>query len=249
MADKSAQIVLNALSKAVADPAGLPLHGSKAHPGLFAANNSARQAAQQSKDEGYLRVVRTESHGKTTQEICAITEKGLAYLLGQVSPRKVLEDLVRMLQSRQNEAGELLVSARHMQAGLDQLKATAEKVLQSLSSGQNSVSSGHGAGTGGSRNGTPASNGEARNGRRHGGTTVDESHPRLSGPLAGIRGVGRLPAVRTLSTDLQDRPGLDHRSVPRRSASPARPAANLSAPLDWPHVRHPRTALRAARGA
>ncbi len=51
-----------------------------------------------------------------------------------------------------------------MQAGLDQLKATAEKVLQSLSSGQNSVSSGHGAGTGGSRNGTPASNGEARNG-------------------------------------------------------------------------------------
>ncbi len=166
VADKSSQIVLEALSKAVADPAGLPLHGSKAVPGLFAGNNSAKQAAQQCKEEGYLRVVRTETRGKTTQEVCAITEKGLAYLLSQVSPRKVLEDLVHTLQSRQNEASELLVSARHMQANLDQLKATAEKVLLSLSSGQHASSSsnGHGAGTGSSKNGTTGINGEARNG-------------------------------------------------------------------------------------
>jgi len=129
LADKSTALVLDALSRAVADPAGLPLHGGKS-AGLFATTAAARQAAEQCKQEGYLHVVRTETKGKTTQEICAITEKGLAYLLAQVSPKKVLEDLVRVLEARQNETGELLMTARQMQAGLDALKATAEKVLQ-----------------------------------------------------------------------------------------------------------------------
>lgn len=129
MADKSTALVLDALSRAVADPAGLPLHGGKS-AGLFAATAAAKQAAEQCKQEGYLHVVRTETKGKTSHEICAITAKGLAYLLAQVSPKKVLEDLVRALEARQSATGELLMSARQMQAGLDALKATAEKVLQ-----------------------------------------------------------------------------------------------------------------------
>ena len=87
MADKSTTLVLDARSRAVADPAGLPLHGSKAS-GLFATTAPAKQAAELCKQEGYLRVVRTETKGKTTQEICALTEKGLAYLLSRmVYPR------------------------------------------------------------------------------------------------------------------------------------------------------------------
>src|SRR5262249_869637 len=41
--DKSAQIVVDALCCAAAEPAGLPLHGSKANPGLFANTAPAKQ--------------------------------------------------------------------------------------------------------------------------------------------------------------------------------------------------------------
>jgi hypothetical protein len=132
LADKSAQLVLGALGRAAAEPAGLPLHGTRAEPGLFAANAVGKQAAQRCKDEGYLRVVRTETRGKTTREVCALTEKGLAYLLSQVNPRPVLEDFVRALEARQTQVGELVAAAQQTQAGFAALRATAEKVLQQL---------------------------------------------------------------------------------------------------------------------
>ena len=75
MADKSTQLVLDALSKAVADPAGLPLHGSKASSGLFAVTSTAKQAAEQCKGEGYLHVVRTKNRGKTMQEISPLPRR------------------------------------------------------------------------------------------------------------------------------------------------------------------------------
>jgi hypothetical protein len=130
--DKSTQIVLEALGRAVADPDGVPLHGNKTVPGLFAANASGKQAAQLCKDEGYLRVVRTETKGKTTHEVCALTEKGLAYLLNQVSPKQVLEGLIQTLEGRRGQVGELLNAVRQMQTGFDALKTTAEKVLQQV---------------------------------------------------------------------------------------------------------------------
>ena len=72
--------------------------------------------------------------GKTAQEICALTEKGLAYLLSQANPKQVLEDLVRTLEARQVQVGELVAAARKWQAGLDALQATVEKVLQQMQS-------------------------------------------------------------------------------------------------------------------
>lgn len=132
MADRSPALVLEALGRAAADPAGLPLLASKSAPGLFAATSAGKQAAQRSKDEGYLRIVRTETRGKASHEVCALTEKGLAYLLHEASPRQVLEDLVRALQTRQAQTGELLVAARQMQLGLDGLKLTVERVLRQL---------------------------------------------------------------------------------------------------------------------
>lgn len=150
MADKPVQLILEALGRAAAEPAGVPLHGGKAAAGLFATTAPAKQAAQRCKDEGYLRVVRTESRGKTVQEVCALTEKGLAYLLSQVSPRQVLEDFVRALESRQAQVDELLAVARQTQDTLDGLKATAEKVLRQLgkpSSPAGAVPSGNGSET------------------------------------------------------------------------------------------------------
>lgn len=132
MADKSTQMVLDALSRAVADPAGLPLFGGKSEPALFAATTPAKSAAQRCKDDGLLRVVRSEAKGKSVREICTLTEKGLSYLLSQVSPRQVLEDVVRALEARQAQLDELVSTARQTQASLDAFKSTAEKVLQQL---------------------------------------------------------------------------------------------------------------------
>jgi hypothetical protein len=139
MADKSAPLILEALGRAVADPAGLALHGNKNLPGLFPATAAARQAAQRCKDEGYLRVLRTETRGKTACEVCAITEKGLAFLLSQVSPRQVLEDFVRSLEDRRSQVGELVAAARQTQATFDGLRETVEKVLQQLGKPQQAV--------------------------------------------------------------------------------------------------------------
>jgi len=132
MADRPTQILLDGLSRAVADPVGAPLFGSKSAPGLFAATASGKVVAQRCKDEGLLRVVRTETRGKADLDVCTITEKGIAYLLSQVSPKQVLEDFIRTLEAKQSQAGELLMIARQMQAGIDALKLTAEKVLQGL---------------------------------------------------------------------------------------------------------------------
>lgn len=132
MTDKSASLILDALSRAAAIPEGVPLHGGKATPGLFAATSSGREAARQCKDEGLLRVVRTQTNGKAIQEICAVTEKGLDYLLKQVSPRRVLEEFVRVLEQRRSEWDEIATVARQTQLGFDALRASAEKVLQQV---------------------------------------------------------------------------------------------------------------------
>lgn len=140
MPDKSNQLVLEALTRAVADPTGVPLHGSKAVPGLFATGGPAKLAAQFCKEQSYLKVVRTETKGKSVQEICAITEKGLAFLLSQASPKQVLEDLVRALEARQDQVNALLQTAQETQASLDALKGTAEKVLAQLQTSKTPVS-------------------------------------------------------------------------------------------------------------
>src|SRR5437016_12223951 len=101
MADQSTSLILDALTKAMADPAGVPLHGNKKTAGLFAASVRAKQAAQRCLEDGYLRVLHRQTRGKSVQDVCTISDKGLAYLLSQVSPKAVLEELLRTLQAQQ----------------------------------------------------------------------------------------------------------------------------------------------------
>jgi hypothetical protein len=129
LADKSTQLLLDALSRAVAEPSGLPLYGTRAAPGLFPSTPPGKQAAQRCKEEGWLRVVDTQTRGKTVCERCTLTEKGLAFLLSQVSPRHVLEDFVRALEARQGQVHELLAMAQQTQASVASLQTAAEKVL------------------------------------------------------------------------------------------------------------------------
>jgi len=143
VADKSQQLVLTALSQAVAFAEGLPLFGSKTSPGLFPATAAGKQAAQRCLDEGYLR---SQAPGYTTEppagttgrktravpERFVLTDQGFTFLFQQVSPRQVLEDLVRVLEQRQTEVTELTRCVRQMQQNLDALKTSTEKVLQTL---------------------------------------------------------------------------------------------------------------------
>lgn len=132
LAEKSTSLILEALTRAMADPVGLPLFATKTGTGLFVANAPAKLAAQQCKDDGLLHVVRSETKGKAVQEICTITEKGLAFVLEQVNPRQVLEQLVQAIAAREAEVGELVNVARETQASFNAFRATAEKVLQHM---------------------------------------------------------------------------------------------------------------------
>jgi hypothetical protein len=125
LAEKSTQLVVSALRRCVAEPEPAPLHGTRTTPGLFAATPSARQAAQRSLEEGYLRVVHTETRGKTSQELCSLTDKGLSWLLQHASARQVLEDFIRAIEAREQQLGRI-------QAGLDVLRSNADRVLQHL---------------------------------------------------------------------------------------------------------------------
>ena len=145
-------MILAALSRAAAAPDGTPLFAVRGASGLFPAAPAGRQAAQRCQDEGWLRFPDAESDvsapvlsaagdaavlvrkkPKTTTEICHLTEKGLAWLLSQTSPREVLEDFIRALEARQAEAVELLAGLQRMQAGFDALKAGAMTVLERMS--------------------------------------------------------------------------------------------------------------------
>ncbi len=132
MADRSTQLLLDALSRAAADPAGVPLYAGKSGPGLFPATAAARLAAQRCKDEDLIKVVRTEPRGRAVQEVCALTDKGLAYLLGEASPRRLVEDLVRGIEARQGQLAELVRATREAQSTLEAFRELAAKALQQL---------------------------------------------------------------------------------------------------------------------
>ena len=148
MADKSTQIILGALSRAAASPDGAPLLAARGGAGLFPSTPVGKQAAQRCQDEGWLRAppvepdapaasgdtaVLVRKKAQIASETFVLTEKGLAWLVGQTSPRHVLEDFVRALEARQTQAADLLVSLRRMQTGFDALKSAAEMVLDQLS--------------------------------------------------------------------------------------------------------------------
>ncbi len=129
MVEKSSQIVLNALSRAVADPLGLQLYGTRSVPGLFPTTASGKLAAQRCQEEGFLQEV---SNLAGERPAWAVTERGLEHLLGHLSPRQVLEDFVRAVEARQAQLDDLVASARRLQATLDALKGTVDKVLPTL---------------------------------------------------------------------------------------------------------------------
>ncbi len=128
MADKLAQLLIDALGRAALAPAGLPLIGTKSAPGLFPATAPARQAAQRAYADGLLRLVTAEPNGKSERDRYATTDAGLAFLLGQTSPKQVLEDLARAVEGRHRQIDDLLRVAGEMQMELAAINSTLAKL-------------------------------------------------------------------------------------------------------------------------
>lgn len=136
MADKLTQQITEALTKAAAEPAGLPLYAGKLDPGLFVSTSNGKSAAQKCLNDGLVRVVGSNTRGKNTRELYGLTENGWNFLLAQVNPKQVLEDFVRALEAQRGEVGELLDTARRMAENLQGLKDAVTRVLPSVIEGR-----------------------------------------------------------------------------------------------------------------
>jgi hypothetical protein len=100
VADKLTQQILDALSRAAAEPTGLPLYAGKAEAGLFPNAASSKPAAQKCLTDDLLRVANTDAKSKTPRDLYTLSEKGWEFLLAAVNPKQVLEDFVRVLEAR-----------------------------------------------------------------------------------------------------------------------------------------------------
>ncbi len=127
MADKATRLILDALNRAAAEPAGLPLFNGKAEVGLFPATALARTVAQRCRDDGFLKVLKADD-----PEIYGLTEKGLDHLLNQSSPKQVIEDFVRVLEARQTEVVEMSTRLDRLRGSIDGMHATLRVLLPRL---------------------------------------------------------------------------------------------------------------------
>ena len=128
MADKSTRLILDALKRAVSESAGVPLFISKGQPGLFPQTAAARLAAQKCKDEGWLEEV--SDAAKPPRELVRITARGREYLVQQSNPRELIDDFVRVLEARHDQASQLLASAANICQMLTGLRQAVEALRQ-----------------------------------------------------------------------------------------------------------------------
>jgi DNA-binding PadR family transcriptional regulator len=132
LADKSTRLILDALARAAAEPAGIALFAQKTEPGLFPSTTSAKVAADRARTDGLLQVIEAEANGRKAREVVILTEKGREFLARQANPRQVIEDFVRVLEDRQAAVAELSATVTRMAAGLDAMRATVEQVIPRL---------------------------------------------------------------------------------------------------------------------
>jgi hypothetical protein len=130
--DISTQLVLDGLTRAFAAPAGCPLHGGKDTPALFPNSAAARRAAQQCKTSGWLQTVGTVTKGRGALDVCTITEEGIAHLLGQVSPKPVLEEFVRAVEACSRQIADAVKTAERGQSALAALQGQLSILLNRM---------------------------------------------------------------------------------------------------------------------
>ncbi len=132
MADSAEALILEGLQRAVATPEGLPLLAGKAAPGWFGNQSAGKQAAQVSRERGYVQVVRTETKGRATVEYCVLSEQGWKHLLDHTSPRPILESLLAALGASQANTTELVEAAHRHEQCLEAIRAAVTRLQEHL---------------------------------------------------------------------------------------------------------------------
>jgi hypothetical protein len=120
LGDRQSTLILEALSRATRTPHGSPLIGSRKSPGLFPASAPGRQAAEQAQHLGLL---------ERSGELFKITPRGSQHLLDESSPREVLDDVARAMESRGSQIAELIATTAALQAewnGMQRLVASLQ---------------------------------------------------------------------------------------------------------------------------
>jgi len=135
VADKLTQSILDGLTRAASESSGMPLIASRSEPGLFPATTLGRSSAQKCQVDSLIAVARTETRGKSTCDYFTLTDAGWDFLLSRVNPKQVLEDFVRVLESRQGEVHGLLELARRMANSLEGLKDAVGRILPQITTG------------------------------------------------------------------------------------------------------------------
>jgi hypothetical protein len=130
--ESSANLIQQALERSLAASEGLPLLAGKNLSGLFPNVAAGKEAAQEARSAGLLRVLRTEVKGKATLEYCALTEKGLAFLLEQSSPRPVLEAILKAIETCQSRIDTWIADVKDSRQYLEGLRGLAERVLDHM---------------------------------------------------------------------------------------------------------------------
>jgi hypothetical protein len=132
LADKSTRLMLDALARAAAEPAGVPLYAQKSEVGLFPSTTAAKVVADRAREDGLLQVVELDGNGRKAREVGVLTDKGRQFLTQWASPRQVLEDFVRVLEDRQAAVAELSATVSRMTAGVEAMRAMVEQVIPRL---------------------------------------------------------------------------------------------------------------------
>jgi hypothetical protein len=125
VAESFDSLIFTALTRASSEPGGLPLVASKAVPGLFPATAAGRSAAKRAIDDGLFVIARDEKG----RELSTIATKGLEKLFAESNPKPVLDDFVRILESREAQVNELIATAQSMTEQLAAMKRVVEAVL------------------------------------------------------------------------------------------------------------------------
>ena len=122
MADKLTPLVVAALTRAAAAPAGSPLTGPKA-AGLFPNTAAAKPAMTQAVADGLLAAV-----GGDGPALYAATPAGLDYLAAAGSPKEVLDDFVRVLEGREAEVANLVAACTRLADELRGMRGLVQRL-------------------------------------------------------------------------------------------------------------------------
>ena len=124
VADKLTPLIIDALTRGVVEPSGVPLFASRTDDGLFPNTAIGKAAAKKCQDEKLIAV--TTSDGK---DLATVSETGVQFLLKSLSPKEILEDFLRLLEQRRGEVIDLQASITRYAGTVEAMRVMIAQVL------------------------------------------------------------------------------------------------------------------------